>query len=195
MTDSNIIAQYTPTLQLIAYRILGSFADAEDMVQDALVKWMTIDTSKVKDAKAFLIKSVTNNCLNLLSKKKAVSDMDETAIDELVNAEESQPLFDLENQLNEAWKVLHHKLEPLEKKVYLLREVFNLDYEVVQELCNKKADNCRKILSRAKLKLQVDMPKVSLPSVKVPKSFMTACRFGNLNALIAELKKEISGDA
>merc|ERR1711939_411348 len=69
-TQAKTIALYQPMLQAIAYKMVGCMHDAEDMVQDAFLKYLTVDQEKIVNAKAYLIKSVTNNCLNHLNSLK-----------------------------------------------------------------------------------------------------------------------------
>ena len=73
MNQAQAITLYQPTLTSIAYNLLRSKADAEDVVQETFLKWLTIDSEKIENTKAYLIKAVTNNCLNhinSLRKKK-----------------------------------------------------------------------------------------------------------------------------
>ena len=191
MSVDRIIVSNHSNLISIAYKMLGCIAQAEDVVHDTFVKWLTIDTTKIKDAKAFLTKCVTNNCINILVNKKKNISCEEV---ENIKTVQGSNQIDLEALLNEAWRVLHHKLEPLEKSIYVLRELFNLDYEVLQEISNKSASNCRKILSRAKSKLNAELPKINLPSVKAPTSFKKACSLGQLSELIRDFNAEITSN-
>lgn len=197
MTQTQAIHLYQPTLQSIAYRLLGSMADAEDAVQDAFVKWLTIDTSKVENAKAYLIRMVTNSCINMLQSQKGKPLVGDEILDtHVLDSEHEKHFFhfDFENQLGEAWKFLHKKLEPVERTVFVLREVFNVEYEDLQLIVDKKADNCRKIVSRAKEKLShAEFPKlpVSIPEVHLFDSFKAACQKGNLSQLISDFTSDI----
>ena len=190
MTQAQVITLYQPTLQSIALNILGSISDAEDAVQDAFLKWLTIDTSKIENTKAYLIRMVTNSCLNILNNEKkqhkgSIEDYQEVLEDH--GKEHSLYHFDHENQLKEAWSILHRKLEPVERAVYVLREVFSIEYEDLQFMVDRKADNCRKILSRAKQKLQqAELPKlkVSLPELHLMDHFKRASRLGELSVLV-----------
>ena len=192
MTQTQAISIYQPKLQAIAYKLLGSIADAEDAVQDAFVKWLSIDTSKVENIQAYLVRMVTNSCLNLIQSKKnkLILQVDDLS-DELIDRDKEHEIthFDLESQLNEALKYLHRRLEPLERTVYVLREVFNVEYEDLQNMVDRKADNCRKIVSRAKQKLKkVELPKipVSLPEMNLLDGFRAACQKGNLTDLVSD---------
>ena len=67
--------------------------------------------------------------------------------------------FDMDAQLGEAWHMLHKKLEPLEKSIYVMREVFSVEYEELQEIFDKKKEHCRQLFFRAKTKLEQDKVK------------------------------------
>ena len=103
--------------------------------------------------------------------------------------------LDLEADLAKAFKVMQAKLEPLERAVYLLKEVFDFDYEALQVIVDKKKDHCRQLVSRAKKKLSEETSKMhfDLPDAsKMMASFRKACDFGNAEDLIEDLKKDIS---
>jgi RNA polymerase sigma factor (sigma-70 family) len=197
VTQAQIITLYQPTLQSIAFRLLGSMADAEDAVHDAFVKWLSIDTSKIENTQAYLVKMVTNSCLNLIQSKKnkqtfRVEELNNVLVDQ--EKENEVVHFDVETQLNEALKYLHRRLEPLERTIYLLREVFSVEYEDLQKIVGRKADNCRKIVSRAKLKLKnVELPKlsVSLPELNLIEGFKVACHKGLLTQLVNDFSLDL----
>lgn len=198
MSEAQIISQYQPTLYAIAYRMLGSIADAEDLVHDTFLKWLTIDTSKIRNTKAFLVRMLTNNCLNFLQgsgKRLTENGLEELGMEaELVIDEQALLSHEKEGQLATAWRVMARKLEPAEKAIYVLRELFNLEYDDLQDIVGKSKDNCRQIFSRAKNKLNAEMPKINLDlalSVKLPKPFVEACHLGQLSDLINELKTDL----
>ena len=157
MNQSQTIAMYQPMLQSIAYRMVGSIADAEDIVQDTLVNWLTIDKEKVKNTKAYLIRSVKNACINHLDKLKRSKDeyLSNFNASDIIDWYREKEFFnfDLDNEVNAALNILHKKLEPVEKGIFVLRELFDFDYDELQAIFDKKKDNCRKLFSRAKEKL------------------------------------------
>ena len=200
MDQSQAISLYQPTLTTIAYNLLRSRADAEDVVQETFLKWLTIDTEKIKNTKAYLIKSVTNNCLNHLEslKRKKVEYLDSINVSELVLKfkENNFAHLDLEADLAKAFKVLQAKLEPLERAVYLLKEVFDFDYDALQIALDKKKDHCRQLVCRAKKKLDEETSKIhfDLPdATRLMASFRKACDMGNAAEFVQDLKKDISG--
>lgn len=185
------------TLQSIAFKMLGSMADAEDAVHDAFVKWLTIDISKVENIKAYLVRMVTNSCLNIIHARNRRQDWRGEELYDVEDQEAEKTLahFDLESQLGEAWLFLHRKLEPLERAIYVLRELFDVDYADLQVTFDRKAANCRKIFSRAKEKLnRAEIPNlpISLPQLQLFESFKTACLKGHLTPLIHDFNAELT---
>ncbi len=90
--------------------------------------------------------------------------------------------------------VLHSKLEPLERAVFLMKEVFDFDYEDLQHALDKKKDHCRQLLHRAKQKLSEETSKITLPDTsKWVENFKKACHIDNASDLLNELKKDVSG--
>lgn len=203
MNQAHAIALYQPLLHQIAYNLLRCKADAEDIVQDTFVKWLTIDQSKVENTKAYLIKAVTNNCLNHLNslKKKKEEYWDSIQLsDLLVKFKESDfAHIDFEKELSAAFKVLQTKLEPVERAAYILREVFDYEYDEIQKVLDKKADHCRQLLSRARKKLDEEQGKFKLNlQMNLPdtsnlfESFKKACHLEDANEFVQHLKADIS---
>ena len=201
MNQASAITLYQPLLQQIAYNLLRCKADAEDIVQDTFVKWLSIDHSKVGNTKAYLIKSVTNNCLNHLNslKKKKEEYWDSIQLSDLmVKFKESDfAHIDLEKELSAAFKVIQTKLEPVERAAYLLREVFDYEYDEIQKVIDKKADHCRQLLTRARKKLNEEQGKMKL-NIQMPdtsnlfESFKKACHVEDASEFIQHLKADIS---
>lgn len=202
MNHSQTIALYQPLLHAIAVKMVGSLQDAEDIVQDTFVKWLTIDQEKIENTKAYLIRTVTNNCLNHLNsfKKKKNEYISNLKSSEFLEKyrEFEFPKFDFENELSEALAIIHKKLEPVEKGIFLLREVFDVDYEEIQQIFGKKKENCRQMVLRAKEKLNKENRK---PKNK-PKhpgqffdSFKKACSLGHLSEFIHQLTHEGSNNS
>lgn len=154
MTQRSTIALYQPLLQSIAFRMLGCIHDAEDIVQDTFLKYLSTDMSKIDNIKAYLIRSVTNNCLNHLNslKERKKEYLESVKLPSLFDKMDFSHL-DVKQEMSAALKVLHKKLSPLERGLFLLREGFDFDYEELQELFNKKKEHCRQVVCRAKEKL------------------------------------------
>jgi RNA polymerase sigma factor (sigma-70 family) len=199
MDHAQTISLYQPMLHTIAYNLVRCKADAEDIVQETFLKWLSIDQQKIENTKAYLIKAVTNNCFNHLNslRKKKTEYLDAIHLPEFLNRfkETNISKLDLDVNLKAAFKVLNTKLEPLERAVFLLKEVFDIDYEAMQQMLDKKKDHCRQLLSRAKKKLNEETSKIhfDLPDTsKMLQSFRNACDLNNASDLIEELKNDIS---
>lgn len=194
MTQAQTIALYQPLLHRIAYNLVRSNADAEDIVQETFLRWLTIDHAKIENTKAYLIKSVTNNCLSHLEalKKKKEEYIESFNSIELVQKlkEVNFSHLDLDVELKNAFKVLQAKLQPLERAVFLLKEVFDFDYDSLQKTLNKKKDHCRQLLSRARKKLSDETSKVhfDMPDVS---QLMDKFKNENVSDLISHLKEDI----
>lgn len=197
MSQDQTIAHFQPLLQSIAYNIVRCKADAEDIVQETFLKWLTQSPKRVENTKAYLVKAVKNNCLNHLNSlrhKKEELLSQSNNIGEIINRfkETSFAHLDVEIELAKALNVINTKLEPLERAVFLLKEVFDFDYEVLQVTLDKKKEHCRQLFCRAKRKLATETAKIGfdLPDTSgFTQLFRKACDFGNPSELIAELKK------
>src|SRR5258708_39863623 len=140
-----------------------------------------------------------NNCFNHLTslRKKKEEYLDHLQLPELLSKfkETNLSKLDLEINLSAAFKVLHTKLGPMERAVYLLKEVFDFDYDEMQVALDKKKEHCRQLFCRAKKKLDEETSKIhfSLPDTsKMMKTFREACDFGNATKLVQDLKNQIS---
>lgn len=198
MTQAETISLYQPTLQAVAMRMLKCKADAEDIVQETFIKWLSQEQANIKNTKAYLIKAVSNNCINHLNsiKRKRLEYQESFHWPEFIERfKESTDLshIDVEVELSNAFQVLQNKLEPLERAVYVLKEVFDFDYKALQELLDKKQDHCRQLFCRAKKKLNEE--KEHFAALLQPKktalleSFRKACEFGQPFDLVAQLKE------
>ena len=201
MNQSQTIALYQPTLQAIAYNLVRCKADAEDIVQETFLKWLSIDSEKIQNTKAYLIKAVTNNCLNHLNslRKKKEEYLDNLNVSEFLHRfkENNFAHLDLDADLSKAFKVMQAKLEPLERAVYLLKEVFDFDYDALQVALDKKKDYCRQLVCRAKKKLSEETSRIHFDLPDMPQwmsSFRKACDIGNAEELVQDLKKDISAN-
>src|SRR6266481_7444972 len=127
-----------PKLMRVAYRMLGSVADAEDMVQEAFIRWMKTDRSEVREPEAFLRRAVTRLCLDQL---KSARRQRETYIgpwlpDPVVEEDEVEdvtlPLM-----------LVLERLSPLERAAFLLHDVFRLGFEEVAATIQRDPASCR----------------------------------------------------
>lgn len=198
MNQNQAIALYQPILQQIAIKMVGSMADAEDIVQDTFLKWLTVNTEKIENTKAYLIKAVTNNCINHINslKKKGEECLHNLNSADLIDWYKEKEFFkfDMENEVSFALNVVQRKLEPLEKGIYILRELFDFDYDELQLIFDKKKDNCRQLFSRAKDKLAQKSGKIrtDFSNTTFLEDFKKACHLGSPADIIKDVKKEIN---
>lgn len=199
MNPAQAIALYQPTLHRIAYNLVRCKADAEDIVQETFLKWLSAESDKIQNTKAYLIKSVTNNCLKHLAtiKRKKTECLDAISRTEVMHLlkESNFAHLDLEADLEKAFRLIHTKLEPLERAAYLLKEAFDVDYDALQAVFDKKKEHCRQLVCRAKKKLNEEKARIQLdlPDLgPLMASFRKSCEIGNPKEFIQELKKDIS---
>jgi RNA polymerase sigma factor (sigma-70 family) len=200
LNHEQTIALYQPTLHAIAMRLLKCKADAEDIVQETFIKWLNAEHEKIQNTKAYLIKAVTNNCLNHLEtlKRKKVEYLDSFHWPEFVEKFKDSDYFsnlEIDVELGKAFHVLQHKLEPLERAVYVLKEAFDFDYKALQVLLDKKQDHCRQLFSRAKKKLETEKERLNLvieEKTALLKSFRESCEVGSAAEFITEAKNQIT---
>jgi RNA polymerase sigma-70 factor (ECF subfamily) len=134
-----------PKLTRVAYCMLGSVHDSEDIVQEAFIRWMNIDRNDIREPEAFLRRTVTRLCLDQL---KSARHQRETYIgpwlpDPIVEEEEVE---DVTLPLMLALE----RLSPLERAVFLLHDVFGLGFDEVALTIQRDAAACRQLASRAR---------------------------------------------
>jgi RNA polymerase sigma-70 factor (ECF subfamily) len=178
----------------IAYRMLGSVAEAEDAVQEAYVRWQRQDAATVEEPRAWLVAAITRWCIDQLrSARRRREDyvgvwLPEPLVDPVTAApDEAAAKAD---SLSMAFLLMLETLEPVERAVFLLREAFEYDYAVIAAVVEKSEANCRQIFSRARARLRGrGEPRTpATPQAEaIVQRFMTACLSGNLRELLAVL--------
>lgn len=185
---------HKPLLYSIGYRMLGSVADAEDIVQDIFLQLNEINIEEIANVKAYLTKMVTNRCLNLLksSHKNRELYMGTWLPEPQVHDPESNPLEQLlrDETVSYAFLLLMEQLSPVERAVFILKAAMEFDYPAIAEIVEKSESNCRQIYSRVKKKLQHEHP-VPATNSKYAKnlisSFIQATKTGNFDPFLQAL--------
>lgn len=200
MDSSETIAKYQPILYSIALKMTGTVHDAEDLVNDTFLNWLKKDRDKVKNPKAYLIQSIKNACNNhlkgLTRKKEEIFDqLKHNSFVEKIEHEFTD--LDLKHEVNQAISVIVKKLEPVERAIFMLREVFNVEYSDLADMMDKKDANCRQIFSRAKKKLNSSGEewldhKNQFVIPDLLKDFDNACKLGEFYDFIDVLKSDFS---
>ncbi len=146
--------QHKSLLFAIAYRMLGSVMDAEDMVQETFLRWQQGSKQNVKSAKAYLTKITTRLCIDLLRSARVRREqyvgswLPEPLVTELTT--DPTKTIELADSLAIAFLLLLEQLSPLERAVFLLREAFGYEYSEISQIIDKKPANCRQIARRAR---------------------------------------------
>ncbi|MCA1443033.1 sigma-70 family RNA polymerase sigma factor [Ensifer sp. IC4062] len=179
-----------PKLMRVAYRMLGSVADAEDMVQEAFIRWMGADRSAVREPEAFLRRTVTRLCLDQL---KSARRQRETYVgpwlpDPVVEEEQ-------EEDVTLPLMLALERLSPLERAAFLLHDVFGLGFEEVAATIQRDAAACRQLASRARTHVRETRPRFQIEkqkSLEIAEAFYTASRSGDMTTLGAMLAADVS---
>lgn len=190
--------EYKALLFSIAYNMLGGIDAAEDIVQDTYVKWMETDAGNVRHTKSFLVKIVTNQCINYLGSARVQREeyIGVWLPEPLRNYEPDRTQVRIESYhaLSIGMLVLMEKLTPQERAVFLLREIFAYDYYELAEIFDKTTDSCRQLLKRAKDNLGKDARRFQVDlreHEKMLQNFLLAVAEGDLDGLIGLLKEDI----
>lgn len=151
---------YRPYAFMVAYRMLGSVTDAEDIVQEWFAEIYSKPLTGIENWRAYLAKSITNRCLNLMNsaprrRENYVGEWLPEPLPVSYTAFANSPYEAVEqaDTLSYAYLVMLEKLTAVERAVLVLREMFEYGYDVIAEIMNKSEASCRKILSRAKQRL------------------------------------------
>lgn len=185
--------QYRALLFMLAYQLTGSAADAEDAVQDVFFKSFDVHPERLEKPKAYLCKMVTNHCLNLQksARKKRELYVGPWLPEPIRSPEAAVVRRDL---LSYAMLVLLERLTPTERAVFILREALGFDYPEIAELLGKQEANCRKLMSRARSKLEISEEEpVEAEAVELEwvSRFLTSLEQGNVDHVLSLLTEDV----
>lgn len=190
--------QHKGLLFSIAYRMLGSRADAEDMLQETFLRWQQASDTEIRDPRAFLVTVITRLCINQLQSARAKREQyfGQWLPEPLMTkaAAESPAISGIDGSLSMAFLMLLERLTPMERAVFLLREVFDYDYAEVAEMLGQSEVNCRQILRRAKQHVTEDRPRFDVSpkeQQQLLQQFLEATSHGDLQGLLALLSKDV----
>ncbi|NVD37397.1 RNA polymerase sigma factor SigJ [Ensifer sp. HO-A22] len=194
MNSIDIFEAARPRLLGLAYRILGSRADAEDAVQDTFVKWQEADHEAIETPAAWLTTACTRRCLDLLkaAHRKRVDYVGawlpepiHTASDD--NAEEKLALT---SSLTTAFLLMLERLTPKERAAYLLHEIFGQPYDEVAETLHMQEAAARKLVSRAKTNIGIEKNRHQTPRERQDE-LLSAIHGGNIAGLSSLLSADV----
>ena len=189
---------HRPYLFAIAYRMVGSVSEAEDMVQETYLRFRQVDEAQVGSPKSYLSTIVTRLCLNYLKSARVQREqyLGPWLPEPLLITSDSEPARNTErlDSISFAFLVLLEKLTPYERAVFLLREVFNYDYEEIAAIIGKEAATCRQHFSRAKKHLTDHRPRFEVQTeahTEITTRFLAASQTGDLAGLEQLLAEEV----
>jgi RNA polymerase sigma-70 factor (ECF subfamily) len=180
-----------PGLSRLAYRMLGSLADADDVVQEAYLRWTREDRSAVKSPRAYLYSVVTRLCID---QRRTIEARKESYVgpwlpEPVVEAEAADPAGRVETaeSVSLALLVVLESLSPVERAAYLLRRVFDYGYDEVAAILGKSEPNCRQLVSRAEAHIRQRRPRFDPApgeAERLTGEFLQACATGDLAGLV-----------
>jgi RNA polymerase sigma-70 factor (ECF subfamily) len=180
-----------PHLVGIAYRMLGTMSDTEDIVQDSFLRFREVELATLGSPRAFLTTVVVRLCLDVLKSARVQRERyDGLWLPEPVRTDATTVDRD---SIAMAFLVLLETLAPEERAVYVLHEIFDYTHPEVAELLDKTEDACRQMLRRARQRVAARQPRFTVPDdVRAQRvgQFVTACVTGNADAMRALLTED-----
>ena len=181
-----------PALMRIAYRMLGSVADAEDVVQEAFLRWLEVDREAVREPEPYLRRVVTRLCLDHLksARHRRESYVGPWLPEPVVEAADGE-IDDVTLPLMLALE----RLSPLERAAFLLHDVFGVGFDEIAETIGRDAAACRQLARRARINVRAARPRFRMPKergLELAEAFFTASRAGDMRRLRSLLAADVA---
>jgi RNA polymerase sigma-70 factor (ECF subfamily) len=196
--DQNVFNSDRPLLFSIAYRMLGSASDAEDVLQDAWMRYQTADHANIRSPKAFAATIVARLCLDRLKSARTTREqyVGPWLPEPVLTSEIKTPdtVLQQAESLTLAFLVLLEKLSAEERAVFLLKDIFGYEHAEIAEMLAMTADNSRQLLHRAKERLTADRPRLTGTTASrraVAERFARAFASGNGSELTEILARDV----
>ena len=195
MTDDPFVT-HRSLLFTVAYEMLGSAADADDVLQESWLRWAGIDRAQVLDPRAYLVRIVTRQALNRL---RAVSRRREDYVGQwlpepLLTSPDIADDVELAESVSIAMLTVLETLGPTERAVFVLREVFDTPYEEIAEAIAKSPDAVRQIARRARDHVADRRPRMPVSQAEqqaVVERFLVAVRTGHVQELMEVMAPDV----
>jgi RNA polymerase sigma-70 factor (TIGR02957 family) len=192
MTRVEVFEAHRALLISVAYRMLGSLAEAEDVVQEAWLRWDRIDQDAIEDARAFLVRVTTRLAIDRLRRLKArrESYVGPWLPEPILTEGDAGETVELAESVSLALLVVLETLSPLERAVFVLREAFGYSYAEIGEIIGRNEATVRQLAHRARDHVQQRQPRFDADQAtrrRVTEQFLAACNNGNVDALMAIL--------
>ncbi|MFJ6001645.1 RNA polymerase sigma factor SigJ [Arthrobacter sp. NPDC092385] len=187
--QDELFTAHRPLVFTIAYEIIGSRADAEDIVQETYLRWAAVDASTVRDPRAYLATAATRVALNAVrAASRRREDYPGPWLPEPLVTDDDGPEHQLllKEQLSYALSVVLQQATPEQRAVFMLHDVFTLPYDVVADAMGKTPTAVRQIAHRARTRINAAHHVATTPqrSAEVLEAFLAALATGDLRALI-----------
>jgi RNA polymerase sigma-70 factor (ECF subfamily) len=195
MSDDPFVA-HRSLLFTVAYEMLGSAADAEDVLQEAWLRWADVDHSQVRDPRAYLIRVVTRQALNQMRtlSRRREEYIGEWLPEPLLTSPDVAEDVELAESVSIAMLTVLETLGPTERAVFVLREVFEMPYREIAEAIGKSASTVRQIARRAREHVAARRPLVQVSRSEqqaVVERFLIALRTGQLQDLMEVMAPDV----
>ena len=184
-----------PRLIRIAYRMLGSVADAEDVVQEAFLRWLDADRDAVREPEAYLRRVVTRLCLDHL---KSARRRRETYVGPWLPEPVVEAESDVDDDITLPLMLALERLSPLERAAFLLHDVFGVAFEEIAETIGREPATCRQLASRARTHIHGERPRFPIPrerGLQIAAAFFAATRQGDMQSLQSLLSEDVTAYA
>lgn len=180
----------------VAYEMLGSASDAEDVVQETWLRWANVDHAEVHDPRAYLVRVVTRQSLNRLrSQARRREDyVGEWLPEPLLTSPDVAADVELAESVSIAMLTVLETLAPAERAVFVLREVFEIPYDEIAEAVGKSAAAVRQIAHRARDHVAARRPRIPVSTIEqqeVVDRFLAAVRGGDMQGLLDVLAPDV----
>jgi RNA polymerase sigma-70 factor (ECF subfamily) len=194
--DLQVFERYRPLLFSIAYRMLGSAMEAEDMVQETYLRYRKVPDEAIQSPKAYMSTIITRLCLDQL--KSARNQREHyfgTWLPEPILTGKTPGAIAMQHEsISMAFMVLLESLSPIERAIFLLREIFDYSYAEIAEIVGKSEANCRQYYHRAKQYIQDRRPRFEPDpdeQEKLVTGFLQALEAGDVEGLTQVLADEV----
>jgi RNA polymerase sigma-70 factor (ECF subfamily) len=178
--------------------MLGSVVDAEDVVQDAFIRWQQATLDTLQSPKAFLVTIVSRLCINQLQSARAQREhyVGQWLPEPVVTEPPNTPLETLriDESISMAFLIMLERLTATERAVFLLREVFDYDYREIASILDHTEANCRQVFVRARRHIGLERPRFTAARPKhneILERFFAATSSGDLSGLIKVLADDV----
>ena len=190
--------QYRSLLFSVAYRMLGSVADAEDMLQETFIRWQLVPDAEIRSPRAFLVTIISRLCITHLQSARVQREeyVGQWLPEPIITGPGSDPLeiIRVDESLSMAFLVMLERLTAVERAVFLLREVFEYEYSEIAAVLGQSETNCRQILSRAKQHVSAIRPRFKTSRQKksdLLERFLKATSSGDMEGLVTLLSNDV----